>query len=189
MKTTEFEHRLIEWQKLLREFESAFAQWGNELRRVPIDSKDPDWLKKIPPLPINSNVELRRRFRQLARDLATSYLEADLPHCKEIRRLIADFSLVAKYLCMPGSKRLRSQKDVDYFRLYLAIISIKDQACDIRDQIMELEELLDEARKAGIKPKPYLEEVAALSSNRNSGLGSMQQILRSYFRGKPRDLN
>ena len=52
---------------------------------------------------------------------------------------------------------------------------MQDLGGDVRDQIMELEDLIKEARKAKIKYSRYLEEVAAFSSR------SRQSVFRRFI--------
>ncbi|WP_034591751.1 hypothetical protein [Hamadaea tsunoensis] len=67
------------------------------------------------------------------------------------------------------------------FRAHLIHLSVRDQGADTRDEILELQGLCEQARRAGIDPRPALAEVAAMSSDENRyGMGSMRSIFLTY---------
>jgi hypothetical protein len=187
MKFEEFDQLISKWKANLAELEVPFRMWYNDLREQSIQRDDPEWRRKIVPSPLDRDKEFRKRFRTLIREMALVYLEGHVDYCERIRKLLSDSPTVVRHLCLPGSKPLQSPADVERFRQYLAIISMQDQTVDMRDQIVELTDLLEEAKKAKIDPSPYLEEIAALSSDADTqGMGSMQSLFRDFRRKRER---
>jgi hypothetical protein len=66
-----------------------------------------------------------------------------------------------------------------WLRMALAAVSIEDNRTDFRDTIVALQYLYSAAAKAGLEPKPYFDEVAAVSSD------AMREFLSGFARRYP----
>lgn len=67
------------------------------------------------------------------------------------------------------------------FRARLICLSARDQGADTRDEILTLQDLCNRGRQAGIDVDPILDEVAAMSSDRDRyGMGSMRSVILGY---------
>jgi hypothetical protein len=67
------------------------------------------------------------------------------------------------------------------FRAHLIHLSARDQDADARDEILTLQALVEQARRAGVDTDPIVDEVAEMSSTANRyGMGSMRAIILRY---------
>jgi hypothetical protein len=75
----------------------------------------------------------------------------------------------------------RDWDTAEEFRARVVHLSARDQGTDTRDEILALQDLRDQAQRAGIEADPVLDEVAAMSSDVDRyGMGSMRRVILDY---------
>jgi hypothetical protein len=183
---TEFARLIAQWDKELAALNKPLARWGK--RQVDFD--DEAALEELGAShPFQRDQELRKRFYAVVHAMVLVYLEGEPDQCRRIRMLLTKHPAVRRDLCLPGGKPLRSARDGKRFREYLAIMSMRDQGDDMRDELLTLADVVHDALQAKIKVAPYLEEIAALSSRADKyGMGSMQGALRSMTKKRVKEL-
>ncbi len=114
-----------------------------------------------------ANKPLVDAVNDVLRDLCGIYLEAQEELRASIRNAFAGQTMLLVHLInLTGTACLAMPRGdaPRWFRTALAALSIEDNRTDYRDTLVALEHLHASALKAGIDPKPYLEEAASLSS-------------------------
>lgn len=87
-------------------------------------------------------------------------------------------ALFERYGSFTWAVHLPSAATPDGLRTELVHLSVRDQAMDTRDEILQLQAVCDEARSAGVDVNPILREVAAMSSDVDRyGMGSTRALL------------
>jgi hypothetical protein len=176
MDQSQFEPLLEETWLALAEIDGVLAAWGKRI----VDLRDPRWSEKLQEShPFARDEALRDRFDSALRRLAALYEACDPGQRARIRDLIRDLT-GARNAVGVSAQRIRSAEDTELFRFALICESLKDLGRDSRDAIVALDGLCDAARQAGIDPRPYLEEVAALCGDIDHyGMGSMRALMLS----------
>ena len=104
--------------------------------------------------------------------LLVAYASGTASQREAIRTLVAQNRAFASVTGVPARPTNSSA-----LRQHLLWISAIDQSTDLRDVILVLGDLLDEARAAGVDPSPVLAEVAAISSDEApTNMGSIRSL-------------
>lgn len=116
--------------------------------------------------------------------LAATYLESSPEARTEIRSMFDDMEEVRRNLPSIGERiaeEARRPKDADLIRVALALVSMNDLCTDRRDVQISILGIVAAARRAKIKPRPLLHEVAGLSNEaRNDMRFSMREFLNKF---------
>ncbi|MFC4106352.1 hypothetical protein [Micromonospora zhanjiangensis] len=114
------------------------------------------------------------------RAVVEAYAAGDEPVRTAVRRLFDRYPSFRWAAHLP-----RDWTTAGEFRARLICLSARDQGADTRDEILALRDLCHRARCAGIDVDPILDEVAAMSSDRDRyGMGSMRHVILTYGRGR-----
>jgi hypothetical protein len=150
-----------------------------------VDLSDPAWVEKFRkgPKPLDQ-AGVRPEAEALLELLLASYRTGSPTVRTSIRSL---FALNSSFTwATPVRQPITTEQG---FRQALLKISAVDQAQDLRDTILHLNELSSKAEAVGVNTGPILDEVAALSCDKSGGqMGSMRRLLlrtRSRISGAP----
>jgi hypothetical protein len=125
-----------------------------------------------------ARLAVQARAETVLRAVIEAYAAGDQATRATIRRLFDRYDSFRWAAHLP-----RDWSTADDFRARLVHLSARDQASDTRDEIMALQHLCDQARRAGIDVDPILDEVAAMSSDVDRyGMGSMRAVILAYGR-------
>ncbi len=116
------------------------------------------------------------RAEAVLRAVIELYTAGDVATRAAIRQLFD------RYTSFRWAAHLGSDWDTaEEFRARLVDLSARDQGADTRDEILVLQDLCDQALRAGIDVGPILDEVAAISSDVDRyGMGSMRRVILGY---------
>jgi hypothetical protein len=147
-----------------------------------------DWRRRLggPGAPLVTRISdswYRKQFRTLVREIVAAYLQGDINQCEAMRALLRRSPGVRGVLFSVPNSDWRKPVAVRLLRFRLALLSLRDQGEDVRDEMFTLDEVLAAATRARVDPRPHLEEVAAISSPVDRmGMGSMQELFRRAAR-------
>ena len=116
----------------------------------------------------HAKASLDHEFLALTEELCRIYLTTSEDKRAAIRKMVANRSEFVIHLCSYArwaAAQIVWPEDLSWLRLGLAAISIEDGHDDYRDRAVALDHLYCSAQGAGIDPKPYFQEVAALSGS------------------------
>jgi hypothetical protein len=160
----------------LSAYEAQFSFLNSKLRPIaerPVDTSEPDWPQKLAnrPAPLDEAC-VRDEAESLLAKVAELYTTVP-----SARREIRD--LFSKYRWASWALRPSQQPTTpELFRLWVLVISMKDQYPDARDTLSELWRICRVAASAGVDIGPILESVAMISSDENRyGMGSLRSML------------
>ena len=159
------------------DFESRITALEQRLRPIPnrpVDITKPGWAERLAqsahPL---DEAGVRREAETLIEELIGFYHACRKDERQAIRALFAEYRAFAWAASLPYGPT-----DEESLRRHLLLFSIKDQGRDSRDALLCLQDICRQAKAAGVNTRAPLQEVAALSSDRNKyGMGSTQKML------------
>jgi hypothetical protein len=164
-KFEEMEERLKQYQEPIDRFYQTNMQRINHWTYYPADFERE--LQQV-----RDQQDAQSPVRQEANEfiglLCAAYLKATREECEQIRALFAKRKHLMSALLVFANlalKEIKSPTDVQWVRLGLAAISIENCGADFRDGAWALEKLYTAAEKVGVDPRPYLNEIAELSSD------------------------
>ncbi len=128
--------------------------------------------------------------------LSSAYLDSTSEQREAIRKLfrLGDTHLYLQEYARRVAAKIVAMKDSHLLLLGLAAISIEDNRSDYRDTLICLGDLCLSTEKAGIYPKPYLDQVAEISNTEiRDGGTSTSDLMRDFpntpyyreLKGKP----
>jgi hypothetical protein len=160
----------------------TFAELAAEVARLdavlapiahrPVDIADPRWADRLVagPAPMDE-AGVRGPAEAALRELLHRYAEGDA----ETRAALRD--LLRRH---PSFRWAVHLPDAD-LRTQLIHLSLRDQGSDTRDELLALQALCADARRAGVDVGAVLAQVAEMSSDVDHyGMGSMRDILLRY---------
>lgn len=160
----------------LSEYDAEFSFLDLKLQAIaqrPVDTSDRGWAQKLAscPNPLDE-AGVRAEAESLLAKAAELYTKT--PSARgEIRDLFARYRS-ASWALWPSQQPTTPE----LFRLWVLVISMKDQYQDARDTLSVLWRICRVAAGAGVDIRPILESVATISSNENRyGMGSLHSML------------
>jgi hypothetical protein len=143
------------------------------IAKYPVDLDDPDWEIKLDRCSPLDEAGIRNEAENLLVQTIELYAMTD-GYTRECLR-----QLFSKYDAFAWATGLPFEPDTDdQFRKHLLHFSLLDQGKDSRDAILRLQGLCEKAKMSGIKVKPILKEIAAISSDKDKyGMGSTKRLL------------
>lgn len=138
----------------------------------PVDFTDPDAMVRLTegPHPLDE-VNVREEAEAALRELLALY-ERDERARGEVRALLNRCRWFVWGTDVPR------ERTPEALRRRLLYLSARDHGPDTRDEMVELNDLCEEARAARVDIRPLLLEVAELSSDQDTyGMGSIRHIL------------
>ncbi|MFJ3666604.1 hypothetical protein ACIPSE_09115 [Streptomyces sp. NPDC090106] len=139
----------------------------------PVDISDPDWAEKLraAPSPLDE-AGVRAEAEGALGELLDLYGRGDPGTLTAVRRLLG------AHRYFTGATGVQGGTAPEDFRRELLWLSARDQACDVRDELLLLDDLCRRARDARIDLTPLLQEAAELSSDEDRfGMGSLRFLL------------
>ena len=158
-------------------FKLRIAELDRRLRPIadrPVDITKPGWGVRLVqgPHPLDE-AGVRSEVDVLLNEVIAFYQANSDEYRQVIRKLFEENRAWTWAASLPFEPTTEEN-----FRLHLLLFSIKDQGRDSRDALLWLQDLCRTARAAGLNTAGALNEVAALSSNKNQyGMGSTQKML------------
>lgn len=155
----------------------SVARLDERLRPIanrPVDVDDPDWVGEVASAPDPlEQTGLRAEARAVLAELLDAYAAGPDELRTSIRRLLGEYS------SFTWAARVEApMTTADGFRRHLLRVSAVDRAEDLRDAMVSVRGLCEQARSAGVDVGPILSEVAALSSDESVGaMGSVRGAL------------
>lgn len=142
----------------------AIAETINEKLRpisaASVDLNDPTWMERMRRLRPLDQAGVRPEAESLLRSLLDAYASGSSKRRADIRELFRKNSSFRWAASIP-----ESAATAEGFRLRLLRLSILEGIEDPRDQTLNLQSIMKTAEAAGIKMKPILAEVAAVSES------------------------
>lgn len=140
----------------------------------PVDPNDTQWEERMRngPKPLDQ-AGVRAEAEAVLKTILDAYAAGDAPMRTSIRQLIAENRAFAWATGVPIPATTEQG-----FRQHLLWLSAIDQAQDLRDTILTIHELCRTATAAGVDTAPIVAEVAELSSDEASLVGSLKTILQ-----------
>jgi len=139
-----------------------------------VDLNDPAWVEKLRTSRPLDEAGIRQEAETLLGHLLNAYDNGAMPLRAEIRAL---FAANPNFAWATGPAQ--PANTLDGFRARVLFISARDQAQDLRDATLLINELCMGARMAGIDPAPILNAVADISSEKSDHSNpSMADLLR-----------
>ena len=138
----------------------------------PVDINDPNWVQTLRNTHPLDEAGVRQEAENLLRSLLEAYAAGDRSLRKSIRELLSENSAFAWATGVP-----EPATTYEGFRWRLLRMSALDQAQELRDAVLMLNELCINAKSAGIDAGAVLDEIAALSGDTaTSSFGSLRDI-------------
>ena len=138
----------------------------------PADINDPDWMERYASADLLAEAGIKPEVHSTLRALITHYAEGDEPARQTVR------AIFERYQAFRWAAHIPLDPTPAGFRFGLLHFSAIDQGPDPRDAILGLQDLVADARDAGVDIKPILIEVAGRSSDLDRyGMGSTRQFL------------
>jgi hypothetical protein len=181
----EMEERLKQYQEPMDRFYQTHMQRINHWNYYPADfERDLQQVRDQQ----DAQSPVRQEASEFIGTLCAAYLTATREECEQIRALFAKRIYLMSALLVFANlalKEIKTPTDVQWVRLGLAAISIENCGADFRDGAWALEKLYTAAENAGINPRPFLNELAELSSDlcpcpNYPNPFSMRSTLRTY---------
>lgn len=162
---------------MLPELERRVAQLDEILRPIaqrPVDFNDPNWASELAArMPPTREAGVSREAEAVLAALLGHYERGDEPTRVAVRAFFDRYPSFRWAVHLPFD-----ETSPHSYRSRLVHVAAVDQGTDTRDVLLELWELADRARAAGIDLVPALTEVAAISSDVDRyGMGSTRKIL------------
>jgi hypothetical protein len=164
-KIAELEERLKQYKEPIDRFYQANLRRINHWNYYPADfERELHQFKEKQ----DSQTTIRQEVNEFIGMLCSVYLTSTGKECAQIRELFDKRKHLTHALLQYSdlaSKEIKAPADVQWLRLGLAAISIQNCGDDFRDGAMTLTNIYEAAEKAGMNPRPFLNEVAQLSSD------------------------
>lgn len=162
---------------MLPELERRVAVLDEILRPIaqrPVDLSDPDWATKLAnQMPPTQEADVDDEAKAVLADLLAQYERGDEQTRVGVRAIFDRYRSFRWAVHLPFD-----ETSLDSYRSGLVHVAVVDQGTDTRDVLLELWDLADRARAAGIDIVPAITEVAAMSSDVDRyGMGSTRKIL------------
>jgi hypothetical protein len=133
---------------------------------------------------IRANQGFRAELRSALDDLTRLYLEAGSEEREYIRSMVRDKRAVLLELnnyIIRALEKFLSTRDENWLRQGLASIAIEDLRFDYRDTLYTLGSFYITLTEAGLEPRPFIEEAAAISSSQANTTGiSTRDFLTNF---------
>lgn len=141
------------------------------IAKQPVNLGDPDWLAKLQAAPpALDRAGVRPEAEAVLAEILGRYAEDDA--ARPGLRALFD-----RYGSFRWAVHPRFPVTPDGVRSALLLHSVRDQGADVRDEILAVRSVCDEARAAGVDVDPILREVAAMSSDVDRhGMGSVRAL-------------
>ena len=143
--------------------ESIAAALNKKLKPIaetPVDINDPNWMDKMRQFSPLDEAGVRQEAESLLMSLLNAYASEAAEQRSAIRELFRKYSAFSWATTVK-----QSAATAEGCRLRLLQLSVLTGVEDPRDLSLNLQEILDTAKKAGVAMKPILAEVAALSES------------------------
>lgn len=161
---SEYEFQIMEIDELLR-----------PIAKRPVDTENPNWMEVLRQSEPLDEAGVRSVTESLLKRLIHEYLVSEADTRSAIRKFFTSYDSFA----WAATLRTLPVTNED-FRDHLILFSMRDQGKDSRDALLELLDLCEGGRAAGVNIEPILKEVAEISSDIDRyGMGSTKQQIEN----------